>query len=211
MTAPTAGSDVRRAFVEFFRDRGHTVVPSASLIPTDPGLLLTVAGMVPFKPYLLGDEPAPFPRAVSSQKCIRTVDIDIVGTTARHMSFFEMLGNFSFGDYFKELACSLAYELITEHYGMDPDRLWFTVHELHDDAVDATLENEPISISRFQTGQRGRHPVEQFSDWAIYTPAGHINPRSTAAARTIRADRDEMRALIEKARAIRSGGDPSDS
>ena len=76
MAHPTSGSDIRRSFIEFFKARNHTVVPSASLIPTDPGLLLTVAGMVPFKPYLLGDEPAPYPRAVTSQKCIRTVDID---------------------------------------------------------------------------------------------------------------------------------------
>ncbi|MDX1690144.1 MAG: alanine--tRNA ligase-related protein, partial [Acidimicrobiia bacterium] len=87
-----SGEEIRTSFVEFFRERDHTVVPSASLIPTDPGLLLTVAGMVQFKPYLLGEEPAPYPRAVSVQKCLRMVDIDIVGTTARHGSFFEMMG-----------------------------------------------------------------------------------------------------------------------
>ena len=168
MTTPVSGSDVRNAFVEFFRDREHTVVPSASLIPTDPGLLLTVAGMVPFKPYLLGEEPAPFPRAVSSQKCIRTVDIDIVGTTARHISFFEMLGNFSFGDYFKELACSLAYELITEGYGMDPDRLWFTVHDDDDDAEQIWIESVGIPPERVQR----RPDSENFWQMGVAGPAG---------------------------------------
>ncbi|MCH7585680.1 MAG: alanine--tRNA ligase [Acidobacteria bacterium] len=168
MTTPTTGSEVRSAFVEFFRDRQHTVVPSASLIPADPSLLLTVAGMVPFKPYLLGDEPAPYPRAVSSQKCIRTVDIDIVGSTARHMSFFEMLGNFSFGDYFKELACSLAYELITEHYGMDPDRLWFTVHEDDQEAEQIWIDGVGVSPDRVQR----RPDSENFWQMGVPGPAG---------------------------------------
>ncbi len=168
MTTPVSGSDVRRTFVEFFRDRDHTVVPSASLIPTDPGLLLTVAGMVPFKPYLLGEEPAPYPRAVSSQKCIRTVDIDIVGTTARHMSFFEMLGNFSFGDYFKELACSLAYELITEGYGMDPDRLWFTVHDDDDEAEQIWIDSVGVPAQRVQR----RPDSENFWQMGVAGPAG---------------------------------------
>ena len=95
-------NDLRRIYLEFFAAKDHEVMPSASLIPVDPALLLNVAGMVPFKSFLLGEEPAPFPRVATSQKCIRTADIDILGTTARHLSFFEMLGNFSFGEYFKE-------------------------------------------------------------------------------------------------------------
>ncbi|MEE9297921.1 MAG: alanine--tRNA ligase [Acidimicrobiia bacterium] len=168
MTIPTSGSDIRRAFIEFFRDRGHTVVPSASLIPIDAGLLLTVAGMVPFKPYLLGEEPAPYPRAVTSQKCIRTVDIDVVGTTARHMSFFEMMGNFSFGDYFKELACSLAYELITERYGMDPDRLWVTVHEDDAEAEQIWIDGVGVPSARVQR----RPDSENFWQMGVPGPAG---------------------------------------
>jgi len=125
---------LRAAFTRFFVDRGHTAVPSASLIPHDPTVLFTIAGMVPFKPFFLGDEVAPWPRATSVQKCFRTVDIDIVGTTLRHCTFFEMLGNFSFGDYFKAEAIPFAWELVTEVLGIDGDRLWVTVYETDDEA-----------------------------------------------------------------------------
>jgi alanyl-tRNA synthetase len=162
-----SGSEIRTAFLEFFRERSHTVVPSASLIPTDPGLLLTVAGMVPFKPYLLGDEPAPYPRAVSVQKCIRTVDIDIVGTTARHASFFEMLGNFSFGDYFKEKAIPWAYEFVTEALGFDPDRLWYTVHHTDDEAAEIWIDGVGIDPGRLQRRDR-----DNFWQMGVAGPAG---------------------------------------
>jgi len=105
--------DITGRFTRFFEQRGHTVVPSASLIADDPTLLLVNAGMVPFKPYFLGQEPAPYPRATSIQKVVRTADIDIVGTNSRNVSFFQMAGNFSFGDYFKEGAIPLAWELLT--------------------------------------------------------------------------------------------------
>jgi len=132
-TAPDA-DHLRDAFTRFFIDRGHTAVPSASLIPHDPTVLFTIAGMVPFKPFFLGDEVPPWSRATSVQKCFRTVDIDIVGTTLRHCTFFEMLGNFSFGDYFKADAIPFAWELVTEVLGIDGDRLWVTVYETDDEA-----------------------------------------------------------------------------
>src|SRR5918999_1636230 len=128
--------EIRRRFLSFFEELGHTVVPSSSLIPNDPSLLLTTAGMVQFKPYFLGEQEPPYPRATSAQKSFRTTDIENVGRTIRHLTLFEMLGNFSFGDYFKEGAIALAWELITEGYGLEPDRLWATVYEKDDDAAE---------------------------------------------------------------------------
>lgn len=145
-------NQLRRSFVEYFEKNGHTVRPSASLIPTDPTLLLNNAGMVPFKPYFLGEEPAPWKRAVSVQKCVRTIDIDIIGTTARHLSFFEMMGNFSFGDYFKSDAIRLAHDYITNIVGLDEERLWYTVHETDDDARQIWIDQEGISPDRVQLG-----------------------------------------------------------
>ena len=134
-------AEIRRRFLAHFEARGHVVVPSASLIAEDPTLLLVNAGMVPFKPYFLGDLPAPWPRATSVQKVVRTIDIENVGRTARHASFFQMCGNFSFGDYFKDRAIPLAWELLTGSvddgsYGFDPERLWATVYLDDDEAYD---------------------------------------------------------------------------
>ncbi|HZU79732.1 MAG TPA: alanine--tRNA ligase [Acidimicrobiales bacterium] len=142
--------DLRSAFTGFYAERGHHVVPSASLLPNDPTVLFTIAGMVPFKPYFLGDEQAPWPRATSVQKCFRTVDIDIIGTTLRHCTFFEMLGNFSFGDYFKADAIPFAWELLTERLGIDGDRLWVTVYETDDEAEQIWLESTGVPSGRVQ-------------------------------------------------------------
>jgi alanyl-tRNA synthetase len=143
---------LRRAFVDFFVARDHTYRPSASLIPTDPTLLLNNAGMVPFKPFFLGEEAAPFRRAVSVQKCVRTIDIDIIGTTDRHLSFFEMLGNFSFGDYFKQGAIALAHEFVTDVVGIPVERLWYTVHESDDEAADIWTDEIGVPADRVQRG-----------------------------------------------------------
>ena len=136
---------VRRAFVDFFAERDHHYEPSGSLIPHDRTLLFTVAGMVPFKPYFVGEQPAPWLRAVTVQKCVRAGgkhnDLDEVGRTSRHLTFFEMMGNFSFGDYFKSQACAYAWDFMTNHLGLDPGRLWVTVH-LSDDEAAAIWEDE---------------------------------------------------------------------
>ena len=123
--------EIRRTHIEFFEERGHLRLPSSSLIPTehDPSALFTVAGMHPLKPYFMGREAPPRSRVTTCQKTFRTVDIDIIGTTTRHLTFFEMLGNFSFGDYFKQEAVEAAYAFVTEQMGLDPSLLWATVHE----------------------------------------------------------------------------------
>ncbi len=141
---------LRAAFTRYFADRGHTIVPSASLIPHDPSVLFTIAGMVPFKPYFLGEEPAPWPRATSVQKCFRTPDIEIIGTDTYHNTFFEMLGNFSFGDYFKEDAIPMAWELLTEVLGHDGDRLWITVHDDDDEAEQIWIDKVGVRPERVQ-------------------------------------------------------------
>jgi alanyl-tRNA synthetase len=150
----TTADGLRRAFVDFFAAREHAVVPSASLIPFDPTIMFTVAGMVPFKPYFVGEESAPYHRAVSVQKCVRAGgkhnDLDDVGRTKRHLVFFEMLGNFSFGDYFKEKAIPWGWELVTEVFGFDGDRLWITVHESDDEAEQIWHDVVGLPIERIQ-------------------------------------------------------------
>jgi alanyl-tRNA synthetase len=143
-------NELRAAFTRFFTERGHVAVPSASLIPHDPSVLFNIAGMIPFKPYFVGDEPAPWPRATSIQKCFRTPDIDIIGTDAYHATFFEMLGNFSFGDYFKEEAIPMAWELLTEVFGLDGDRLWVTVHDSDDEAEQIWIDRVGVPAGRIQ-------------------------------------------------------------
>jgi alanyl-tRNA synthetase len=131
VSPPRTSAEIREAFLAFFERHGHIRKQSASLVPSvyDPSVLLTTAGMQPFKPYFLGQETPPHSRLTSCQKSFRTTDIDQVGLTARHLTFFEMLGNFSFGDYFKQDAIELAWELSTEGFGLDPDAIWITVFE----------------------------------------------------------------------------------
>jgi alanyl-tRNA synthetase len=153
-SVPRTANQLRSAFTDFFAARGHSVVPSASLIPHDPTVLFTVAGMVPFKPYFVGDEVAPYKRATSSQKSARAGgkhnDLDDVGRTSRHLVFFEMLGNFSFGDYFKGDAIPWAWELMTETFGLDGDRLWITVHDSDDEAEQIWHDQVGVPMSRIQ-------------------------------------------------------------
>ena len=153
-TPPQTADQLRTAFLDYFAGKGHAVVPSASLIPHDPTVLFTVAGMVPFKPYFVGDEIPPYSRAVSSQKCARAGgkhnDLDDVGRTKRHLVFFEMLGNFSFGDYFKNEIIPWSWELTTETFGLDGDRLWITVHESDDEAEAIWHEQVGVPMNRIQ-------------------------------------------------------------
>ena len=135
---------IRERFFAFFEERDHQRVASGSLIPPDPSLLFTNAGMNQFKPYFTREQTPPYPRAVTSQKCLRAGgkhnDLEEVGRTTRHLTFFEMLGNFSFGDYFKKEICAWSWELVTEGWGMDPDRLWVTVYETDDEAHDIWVD-----------------------------------------------------------------------
>ena len=148
------GRLIRETFLRFFEERGHRRVPSASLIPPpESGLLLTNAGMNQFIPYFLGHAPAPVSRATTVQKCFRTNDIDNVGRTARHLTFFEMLGNFSFGDYFKRESCGWGFELVTGVFGIDPERIWVTVYESDDETVEIWQE---IGIPAERIVRRGK-------------------------------------------------------
>ncbi|KAG1668819.1 hypothetical protein FOA52_004913 [Chlamydomonas sp. UWO 241] len=146
-TAPPpalSGAEIREAFLSFFEGKGHTRLPSSSLVPEDSTVLLTIAGMLQFKPVFLGQEAPKVPRATTTQKCVRTNDIENVGVTARHHTFFEMLGNFSFGDYFKRDACAYAWELSTRVYGLPAERMWVSVYE--DDSEALALWRDVVGV-----------------------------------------------------------------
>lgn len=166
-------AEIRRRFVEHFEAAGHTAVPSASLLVPDPTLLFVNAGMVPFKPYFLGQETPPFPRATSVQKCIRTPDIEDVGKTTRHGTFFEMCGNFSFGDYFKERAIELAWDLVTKPvadggWGLDEGRLWPSV--LHGDEEALALWRKVTGLPEHRIVKLG--PKENYWSMGVPGPGG---------------------------------------
>jgi alanyl-tRNA synthetase len=165
--------EIRRRFLDHFERTGHTVVPSASLISQDATVLFTIAGMAPFKPYFLGQSSPPFPRATSVQKCVRTGDIDNVGITTRHNTFFQMAGNFSFGDYFKAGAIEHAWTLLTASledggYGLDPSRLWVTVYESDDEAERLWQEIAGLPPERIQ--RRGM--ADNFWSMGVPGPCG---------------------------------------
>jgi alanyl-tRNA synthetase len=145
-----SGTQIRQTFLNFYQEKEHQVLPSASLVPEDPTVLLTIAGMLPFKPIFLGQRTAEFPRVTTSQKCIRTNDIENVGRTARHHTFFEMLGNFSFGNYFKEQAIAWAWELSTEVFGFPPERLVVSVFQDDDEAFAIWRDQIGIPPHRIQ-------------------------------------------------------------
>jgi alanyl-tRNA synthetase len=166
-------AEIARRFLTYFSERGHTVVPSASLIAEDPTLLLVNAGMQPFKPYFLGQATPPFPRATSAQKCVRTPDIEEVGRTTRHGTFFQMLGNFSFGDYFKEQAIPFAWELLTTPerdggFGFPEDRLWATVY--HDDDEAFRIWRDTVGVPESRIQRRGM--ADNFWSMGVPGPCG---------------------------------------
>lgn len=166
-------AEIRSRFLAFFADRDHTVVQSASLLLDDPTLLFVNAGMVPFKPYFLGEAPPPYPRATSVQKCVRTLDIEEVGKTTRHASFFQMAGNFSFGDYFKAGAIPFAWELLTNSqadggYGFDPDRIWVTVY--HDDDEAAEIWRRDVGVPTERIQRRGQ--ADNYWSMGVPGPCG---------------------------------------
>ncbi|XTZ10093.1 MAG: alanine--tRNA ligase [cyanobacterium endosymbiont of Rhopalodia yunnanensis] len=144
------GAQIREKFLKFYEEKQHKILPSASLIPEDPTVLLTIAGMLPFKPIFLGKQKPDYPRATTSQKCIRTNDIENVGRTARHHTFFEMLGNFSFGDYFKEQAIAYAWELSTQVFKLPPENLVVSVFEDDEEALAIWRDKIGISPCRIQ-------------------------------------------------------------
>ncbi|MFD1046429.1 alanine--tRNA ligase-related protein, partial [Kibdelosporangium lantanae] len=165
--------EIRNRFLNHFKNAGHTEVPSASLILDDPNLLFVNAGMVQFKPYFLGEAPPPYPTATSVQKCVRTGDIDEVGKTTRHNTFFQMAGNFSFGDYFKAGAIEHAWNLVTSSqdeggFGLDPDRIWTTVYLDDDEALDLWQKIAGLPPERIQR----RDGNDNYWDMGVPGPGG---------------------------------------
>ena len=151
-------AEIARRFLAYFEQQGHTIVPSASLVADDPTVLFVIAGMQPFKPYLLGQRTPPYKRAADVQKCVRTLDIEEVGKTTRHATFFQMLGNWSFGDYFKEGAITYAWELLTKSeadggFGFPESKLWATV--LHDDDEAYAIWRDQIGLPESRIQHRG--------------------------------------------------------
>ncbi len=166
-------AEIKSRWLRYFQERGHEVVPSASLVVDDPTLLFVNAGMVPFKSYLLGERRAPWPRATTVQKCIRTLDIEEVGRTSRHGSFFQMNGNFSFGDYFKREAISFAWDLLTRPaaeggYGLPESSLWVSIYDDDDEAAD--IWRRQVGVSPERLVRRGKK--DNFWSMGVPGPCG---------------------------------------
>ncbi|MCK5091743.1 MAG: alanine--tRNA ligase, partial [Gammaproteobacteria bacterium] len=169
----TSSADIRKTFIDYFSRHGHEVVPSSPLVPAnDPTLLFTNAGMVQFKDVFIGQDKRPYNRAVSSQRCVRAGgkhnDLENVGYTARHHTFFEMLGNFSFGDYFKREAIQYSWEFLTDVMKLPPEKLWITVYEDDDEAVDIWLNEigvNPDCLSRIGDKPGKKHESDNF--WSM--------------------------------------------
>lgn len=167
-----SAEQIREEFLEFFKSKGHEILPSISLIPDDPQLLFTVAGMVPFKKIFWGLEDPKYPRVATVQKCIRTNDIENVGRTPRHHTFFEMLGNFSFGDYFKKEAIEYAWEFLTRKLEIDPDRLWVSIYKDDDEAFE--IWTKDIGLDPKKIVRMGKE--DNF--WGPVGPSGPCGPDS---------------------------------
>src|SRR3990172_3491951 len=171
MMKPLPSSEIREIFLRFFEERGHVRHPSSPLVPKDPTMLLTTAGMVQFKPFFLGLAVPASSRATSCQKCLRTTDIHEVGRTARHLTFFEMLGNFSFGDYYKAEAIPWAWELLTQGYGLPPERMHATIYRDDDEA--ARIWRDKVGIPEERIHRLG----EESNFWSA-GPTGPCGPCS---------------------------------
>ncbi|MFA4966597.1 MAG: alanine--tRNA ligase [Candidatus Margulisiibacteriota bacterium] len=163
--------EIRKTFLKYFEDKGHKIMPSASLIPSDPTVLLTLAGMLPFKPIFLGTEKPKFKRAASAQKCVRMNDIENVGKTSRHHTFFEMLGNFSFGDYFKEDAIAFAWELLTKIFALPEEKLVVAVYEKDDEAAD-------IWTNKYKIPKEKLYRLSEENNFWAAGPTGPCGPCS---------------------------------
>jgi alanyl-tRNA synthetase len=202
MSQPTfTVADIRKTFLDFFASKGHTVVPSSSLVPgNDPTLMFTNSGMVQFKDVFLGTDKRPYVRAASVQACLRAGgkhnDLENVGYTARHHTFFEMLGNWSFGDYFKRESLKWAWELLTEVYKLPPERLLATVYEEDDEAYDIWTKEiglPPERVIRIGDNKGGRYKSDNFWMMADTGPAAPVRKSFTTTATTSPAARPAAR------------------